>query len=229
MISIMATPSGHDSAAAAEPIRERLLAGALQVLQEDGPGELTVRRIAKSAGTTTMCLYTRFGSRDGLLDALYGRGFVQLEQTMARAEVSGAPEEAFVALLLSYREFAVENPALYGLLFERVLPGFSPSAAARHTALKTTFGLLEAQAGRILGVDAAEPRAGELAYAGWGLTHGLVGLELTHSAREALPGAEFRADSDGAGVLTAALQALLAGWPGREHLPRSRKRISSGA
>ena len=42
------------------------------------PSDLTVRRIATAAGTTTMALYTGYGSRDGLLDVVYARGFEQL-------------------------------------------------------------------------------------------------------------------------------------------------------
>ena len=59
-----------------------------------------------------------------------------------------------VELLRAYRAFALANPGLYGLLFERVLPGFDPSPEARSTALDTTFGLLTTQAGRLLGGDA---------------------------------------------------------------------------
>ncbi len=195
----------------ADTINERLIAAALQLLREEGPADLTVRRIANVAGTTTMCLYTGFGSRDGLLDAVYAQGFEQLRETMTQAGLVADPAEAVLALLHAYRAFALANPGLYGLLFERVLPGFDPSLQVRRTALDTTFGLLAAQAGRLLGADPQDEASRELGYTLWGLTHGLVSLELTHASRSPLAHPVL-ADTDGRAVLDTALRAVLDGW-----------------
>jgi AcrR family transcriptional regulator len=195
----------------ASSINERLIAAALRLLREESPAELTVRRIAKVAGTTTMCLYTGFGSRDGLLDAVYAQGFERLRETMARASLGADPAEAVWALLHAYRAFALANPGLYGLLFERVLPGFDPSPQVRRTALDTTFGLLAAQAGRLLGADPQDEASRELGYTLWALTHGLVSLELTHAGRSPLAHPVL-AGIDGQTVLDTALRAALAGW-----------------
>jgi len=58
--------------------REQLVDAALRVVEEHGLGELTVRRIAEAAGTSTMSVYSRFGGRDGMLEAVYRRAFVML-------------------------------------------------------------------------------------------------------------------------------------------------------
>ena len=113
--------------ASATTLNERLIEATLQLLREAVPADLTLRRIATAAGTTTMALYTGFGSRDGLLDVVYARGFEQLGECMAPATLLADPEQAVVELLSAYRAFALANPGLYGLLFERVLPGFDPS------------------------------------------------------------------------------------------------------
>ena len=192
-------------------INERLVAAALQLLRDENPADLTVRRIANVAGTTTMCLYTGFGSRDGLLDAVYAQGFEQLREDMARAGLAADPTEAVRRLLQAYRGFALANPGLYGLLFERVLPGFDPSPQVRRTALDTTFGLLAAQAGRLLGTDPQDRASREFGYTLWALTHGLVSLELMHARRSPLADPVL-AETDGQGVLDTALRAALAGW-----------------
>jgi AcrR family transcriptional regulator len=197
-------------AASSSSINERLIAAALQLLRDESPGDLTVRRIATAAGTTTMCLYTGFGSRDGLLDVVYAQGFEQLRETMAPAGLEADPEEAVVQLLRAYRAFALANPGLYGLLFDRN-PGFDPGPDERSTALDTTFGLLAAQAGRVLGADAQNGAARQLAYALWAATHGLVSLELMHASRSPLAHPAL-AETDGQAVLDTALRAVLAGW-----------------
>jgi AcrR family transcriptional regulator len=194
-------------------LNERLIDATLQLLREAVPTDLTTRRIAAAAGTTTMALYTGFGSRDGLLDAVYARGFERLAECMASANLRGDPEETVVELMRAYRTFALANPGLYGLLFERVLPGFDPSAEVRSAALDTTFGLVATQAGHLLGRTAKKARAGELAYLLWALTHGLVSLELSHLSRSPLAHPAL-ARTDGQAVLDRALRAAISGWTG---------------
>lgn len=197
--------------ASATTLNERLIEATLQLLREAVPADLTLRRIATAAGTTTMALYTGFGSRDGLLDVVYARGFEQLGECMAPATLLADPEQAVVELLSAYRAFALANPGLYGLLFERVLPAFDPSREARSTALDTTFGLVTTQAGRLLGVDAQDAAARELAYLLWALTHGLVTLELSHISRSPLTHPAL-ARTNGQDVLDRALRAAISGW-----------------
>ena len=115
----------------ATALNERLVAATLQLLRDEIPTDLTVRRIATAAGTTTMALYTGFGSRDGLLDVVYAQGFERLRERMAPAAGVADPAQAILEMLEAYRAFALANPGLYGLLFERVLPGFDPSPEAR--------------------------------------------------------------------------------------------------
>ena len=195
----------------ANTLNERLVGATLQLLRDDIPADLTVRRIATAAGTTTMALYTGFGSRDRLLDVVYAQGFEQLRERMAPAAQVADPTQAILELLEAYRAFALANPGLYGLLFERVLPGFDPSPEVRSTALDTTFGLLATQAGRLLGTPVKDAASRELAYTLWALTHGLVSLELSHASRSPLPHPAL-AETDGQSVLDTALRAALAGW-----------------
>src|SRR2546423_5287378 len=64
---------GGAAAADHDRQRDQLVDAALRVVGERGLGELTVRRIAEAAGTSTMSVYSRFGGRDGMLEAMYRR------------------------------------------------------------------------------------------------------------------------------------------------------------
>ena len=130
---------------------------------------------------------------------------------MAPAALVADPVEALVELLQEFRAFALPNSGLYGLRFERVLPGFDPSREVRSTALDTTFGLLVTQAGRWLGTGAQAERSRKVAYTLWALTHGLVSLELSHASRSPLAHPAL-AETDGRDVLAIALRATLGGW-----------------
>jgi hypothetical protein len=77
---------------------------------------------------------------------------------------------------LAYRAFALDNEALYGLMFERATPDFVPSDASRLAGLST----FEMLATRIADwrPDLTDPAAG--AHLVWATMHGLVTIELMH-------------------------------------------------
>jgi AcrR family transcriptional regulator len=199
-------------------MRERFVAAGLRALQEYGAAELTVRRVAELAGSSTMGVYTRFGGRTGMLEAIYHRGFELLRAALVAAEqeatLSGEQDvgQRIVRLATAYRHFALENPALYALMFERPLPDFDPSPALRSEALNSTFILLideirRAQGrGLVAGDDPLRP-----SYLVWAAIHGIVSIELTHAVRSPLPG-WFRDSAEvGHQVLVDAVSALLLG------------------
>ena len=54
-------------------VRERLNRGAISLIEREGCSSLGVRRLAQASDRTTMCVYTKFGSRGGLLTAVFER------------------------------------------------------------------------------------------------------------------------------------------------------------
>ena len=76
----MTSPSAPSSETRDEPgdVRRRLLESAALLIDEDGPDALTARRLAKEAGTSTMAVYTHFGSMAGVVDEVATEGFRRL-------------------------------------------------------------------------------------------------------------------------------------------------------
>jgi AcrR family transcriptional regulator len=156
--------------------RETLLDAALRLLEERGPGALRIRDVAAAAEQSTMGVYTHFGSKQGLLEQLYLHGFRRLEDWLDSVPAEAEGRQGLLAFALAYRAFALENEALYGLMFERATPDFVPSDASRLAGL-STFELLAA---RVAGwrPDFTDPRAD--AHLVWATMHGLVSIELMH-------------------------------------------------
>jgi AcrR family transcriptional regulator len=198
-----------------EDLRERLVAAGLRMLAEDGPAELTVRRIAAAAGTSTMGVYSRFGGRAGILEALYRRGFDLLRTALGAVPEAEEPIHHIRDLAFAYRRFALANPALYAFMFERPIPDFDPSPALRRQALDATFGLLVAAVERAATLGALpDTDPVRASYVVWCVTHGMVSLELTHAVRSPLPGWFLDSDEAGERVLLDGLRATLAGLAG---------------
>jgi AcrR family transcriptional regulator len=164
------------SVPAGSTTRETLLDAALRLLEERGPGALRIRDLAAAAEQSTMGVYTHFGSKQGLLEQLYLHGFERLEERLNTVPSDGQGRQALLQFALAYRQFALDNEALYGLMFERAAPDFVPSDASRMAGL-TTFEMLAA---RIAGwrPDLADPAAD--AHLVWATMHGLVSIELMH-------------------------------------------------
>ena len=156
--------------------RDTLLENALRLLQERGPGALRVRDLAQTVGKSTMGVYTHFGSKQGLLEALYLHGFSRLEDRLEAVASAGDGNQELVAFALAYREFALDNEALYGLMFERATPDFVPSDDSRTAGLATFEMLVE----RIAAWQPALADPAPKAHLVWAAMHGLVSIELTH-------------------------------------------------
>src|SRR4051794_34357538 len=82
--------------------RAALLAAAAELLHEEGPGAVSVRRVAAAVGTSTRAVYSLFHDKEGLLRELS----VDVAETMRRhhesVPVSDDPATEILELTLAY-------------------------------------------------------------------------------------------------------------------------------
>ncbi|MBT8469719.1 MAG: TetR/AcrR family transcriptional regulator [Deltaproteobacteria bacterium] len=104
-------------------LRESLLEAAELLLEEDGPGGLSLRKVGRRLGVTPGAPYRHFEDKDALLAALAVRGFERLrERMLAEEDGSASGEERMRQAGLGYLEFASAHPELFRLMF-----GWMPS------------------------------------------------------------------------------------------------------
>jgi AcrR family transcriptional regulator len=168
--------------------RERLIEAGVRLLERDGPQALQARKVAAEIGTSTMAVYTHFGSMTGLLDAIAGEAFARFAQALTEVGETDDPVADFFAMGAAYRRFALANPQRYQLIFGIT----SPEAITRNRADLTVTGRATDRVERAASFDAllsvvrrmiAAGRIrddGEFAIAGrvWSLIHGAVMLEM---------------------------------------------------
>ena len=188
-----------------------LLDAAGQLLATEGPGALTVRRIAADAGMSTMNVYSRFGSKDGVVEQLFLKGFELLAEGMSAVDESGDPLADLTACGLSYRRFAIGHPTLYAVMFNRVVPDFVPSPPAQEFALGT-LDLLAQRLQRAMDEGMLRPAdAQHVAAIVWSTCHGVVSLELANGGLRQELGRPGLTDIDWQQVFTDATQAVVLG------------------
>jgi AcrR family transcriptional regulator len=161
-----------------DSVGSTLLKSASDLLAAEGPGALTVRRIANEAGVSTMNVYSRFGGKDGVVEHLFVEGFRLLGDGMRSIGDSGDSVADMVSCGLAYRRFAIDHPTLYSVMFDRVVPDFVPGIEAQVLA-GSTLGLLAERIERAMSAGALR-RADPLPTAAlvWATCHGVVSLEL---------------------------------------------------
>jgi AcrR family transcriptional regulator len=100
-------------------VRRCLLDQAARVLAEEGAAALSARRLVKAVSTSTMAVYTHFGSMPGLVRALMTEGFDRFHGRVARAAAAHPddPVAELAALCRAYQDFAHDEPDVYAVMF----------------------------------------------------------------------------------------------------------------
>ncbi|MEP6811835.1 MAG: TetR/AcrR family transcriptional regulator [Actinomycetota bacterium] len=135
---------------------------ALELLEEEGPDGLSMRRLGDRLGIRAPSIYKHLPDKQALEAAIISVGFER--QAEAFEAAVAAADDPLAAIARVYRSFALDHPHLYRLMTERELrrellaPGLEERAA--------------------LPVYEAVGRDRDLARAAWAFAHGMTILEL---------------------------------------------------
>ena len=192
-----------------EQTRAALLAAAEQLIAQHGAEAASVRAVADAIGATTRAVYSVFGSKDGLLEALATRLFEMLSDAI---DACGSTDDPIVdvvdASVHGFRRTALDHPALYGLVFLRIVPDLRLGAEFNEVA-----------AGAWSRLRARIERVGERG--GLGVTSVDDATRSVHALTEGLATMELRGMLDSAGdaeqIWRQAVSALLHGFASTPH------------
>jgi AcrR family transcriptional regulator len=160
-------------------LRETLLDTTLRLIQTEGIGAVSLRRVAREAGVSPGAPYHHFADRADLLAALSARGYDLLAAQLAAARTrTASPVRALAGLMRAYVAFARREPGYFRLMFRPELSG-----TRQHPGLKAAEHAAKEQLQAAVAdcVDAGivtADQAGVLEVAAWSLAHGLASLWL---------------------------------------------------
>ncbi|HKS47838.1 MAG TPA: TetR/AcrR family transcriptional regulator [Amycolatopsis sp.] len=156
--------------------RQRLISSAVTLLSEEGVQAVTLRRIARAAGVSHGAPLRHFTGRAELLSAVATEGFAELRRC-GDGLPEGDPRERLLAACRIYLTFALDNPAMFELMFRHdLIDAREPDLAKGNDAILALFTDLVASAqtrGWRAGTDSRM-----LAASLWAALHGLAELWL---------------------------------------------------
>jgi AcrR family transcriptional regulator len=151
-----------------------LVEAAARLIASEGSSALTLRRLAREVGTSTMAVYTHFGSMEEVRRQVRREGFARLAAHLADVEDTRDPVFDLVLLGWAYYANAAANPHLYRVMFMEQPIDAEDAAVGLGTFDRLVRGVQRCiDAGRFLSADAAD-----LATQLWAFNHGLVTLQL---------------------------------------------------
>jgi AcrR family transcriptional regulator len=172
-----------------------LLRAAVELLEESGATELSLRAAARRAGVSTAAPYRHFADRTALLSAVAAVGYRDLAAHLAAVHTSPSTADDLAEIAVAYVQFALDRPALFRVMFAEPCDPTNPERVAAVAAI-TDYVKTIAQ--RAFPTAEADPMSTAL----WALVHGLAFLHL-----------DGKFDTSSAGVVAdtvrAAVRAML--------------------
>jgi AcrR family transcriptional regulator len=95
---------------------DSVITAATAMIARDGVAGLTMRGLADAIGTSTQAIYTRYGGKPGLVEAVALSAGVALGDRLAAVPEALSPGARVVAIAEAYCAYAAANPAVFELL-----------------------------------------------------------------------------------------------------------------
>lgn len=122
-----------------EAATQAILDAARAIMREEGVAALSMQELARRMDMRAPSLYNYFTGKAEIYDTLFRLGFTLYDKHVkALMQASTGLRDELRINIEAYMSFALENPELYQLCFERPVPGFVPSKES----LALSFGIL---------------------------------------------------------------------------------------
>lgn len=157
-----------------------ILDSARLIMREKGAAALSMQELARRMDMRAPSLYNYFSGLMDIYDALFRMGFMLWGERINKLSQAALTWQDEIRLLIeAYMTFAMENPELYQLCFERPVPGFVPSEESMQlsrTILHNGYSRVAGLQDR-LDTNMSAEQASDLVIA---IMHGLTALHMAN-------------------------------------------------
>jgi len=158
-------------------LRDRVLRVAVALLAREGAAQLTTRKVAERAETSTPAVYELFGDKAGLVREIFFEGFRMLRRALDGITETDDPRADLAHVMQAFRAFIRENPVLAELMFLRRFTDFDPGPAEREAG-RAVREFIVGRVQRCIDAGLFSGDAADIAHALVALTQGLAANEV---------------------------------------------------
>ena len=156
-------------------MKDKIITCARDIYLEYGYTGFSMRKVAKCAGICAPAIYRHFSNKEALLFSLLVTGFRIFSSYLKRSENEATPLECLRRAALEYRNFALEHPGYYEIMFMSTdqmtgLKNLNQEATIEMQATCTFHHQLVANC------HFKDQDTDQLALAIWAFEHGLIAL-----------------------------------------------------
>jgi AcrR family transcriptional regulator len=158
-------------------LRDRVLRVAVALLAREGAAQLTTRKVAERAETSTPAVYELFGDKAGLVREIFFEGFRMLRRAFDGITETDDPRADLAHVMHAFRAFIRENPVLAELMFLRRFTDFDPGPSEREAG-RAVREFIVGHVQRCIDAGLFSGDATDIAHALVALTQGLAANEV---------------------------------------------------
>ncbi|MCW3069183.1 MAG: transcriptional regulator [Solirubrobacterales bacterium] len=181
-------------------LRAACLSSALELLEKGGARALSLRAVARRAGVSPAAPYRHYADREALVSAVAAVGYRELAERLAAAHPAPSTPEQLASVGVAYVQFALEQPALFRMMFGEPCDRDNDERVAATAAVSLYLREIVARCFPHADAEALAPAI-------WALVHGLAFLHLDGKLDAPTPAAV-------ADRVTAAIHGLLSATAG---------------
>ena len=120
--------------------RAEIVEASWEVVREHGLAALSMRDLGERVGMRAQSIYSYFASKHDIYDAMFLEGYQAFAERLDRAatdeQISVDPIAAIRSAVREFVDFCTSDPVRYQLLFQRTIPGFTPSRDSYAVAIQ---------------------------------------------------------------------------------------------
>lgn len=154
-------------------IKEAILETAISIAKKDGWEAVSTRKVSQMINYSTTAIYHYFGNKEALLLEIQRSGFLSLQKKLSDSinSFQGDIDKQILEASLEKWKFAMENKALYILMFSHEGSGFTgrPAEEVNNSGLA------------VIQLFNKKLKKDQMSYFTnwWALTHGFIAIAIT--------------------------------------------------
>jgi AcrR family transcriptional regulator len=167
-------------------LRNALIEAGIALINELGPVQFSLRKVAARCGVSQAAPYSHFNSKEDLLLAMQEHVTNLLMEALLEA-VNTCPDQKNPVVLIrmgkAYVMFFIRHPQYFSFLFSQPIMTVNLSLSGDDTGNFPPYQLMKTMTGRIFGDALTKEKTEDVIIAAWATVHGLAAIATMKNIR----------------------------------------------